>query len=210
MILDEFLITYAYKGIIMNKHNLRNYIRYILLIIVFTISCNTHAKIGGDFTLKDQDNNKYSLSSSSKTKIIFFGFLNCPDICPTTLSEVSNLLNKLRGLAKNIEPIFITVDPTRDTPELLKNYLSFFDKRIIGLTGTQEEIEKISFQYHVYYSYQNKEKVKDYTVNHTANIYLLDKDNNVEKIFVPGTPFSEFFKYVNRYLLKDMKNLPLQ
>ena len=57
---------------------------------------------------------------------------------------------------------------------------------------------------------ENKEKVKDYTVNHTANIYLLDEDNNVEKIFVPGTPFSEFFKYVNRYLLKDMKNLPLQ
>tara|TARA_B100001173_G_scaffold55239_1_gene46050 strand:+ start:761 stop:1366 length:606 start_codon:yes stop_codon:yes gene_type:complete len=193
-----------------NRFDLRNYIKYAILIIVLFMSFVTHAKIGGDFTLKDQNNNKYSLSSSSKTKIIFFGFLNCPDICPTTLSEVTNLLNKLEGLAKNIEPIFITIDPTRDTPELLKNYLSFFDKRIIGLTGTQEEIEKISFQYHVYYSYQNKDKVKDYTVNHTANIYLLDKENNVEKIFVPGTPFSEFYKYVNRYLLKDIKNLPLQ
>tara|TARA_X000000368_G_scaffold366157_1_gene312790 strand:- start:630 stop:1235 length:606 start_codon:yes stop_codon:yes gene_type:complete len=193
-----------------NRFDLRNYIKYAILIIVLIMSFVTHAKIGGDFTLKDQNNNKYSLSSSSKTKIIFFGFLNCPDICPTTLSEVTNLLNKLEGLAKNIEPIFITIDPTRDTPELLKNYLSFFDKRIIGLTGTQEEIEKISFQYHVYYSYQNKDKVKDYTVNHTANIYLLDKENNVEKIFVPGTPFSEFYKYVNRYLLKDIKNLPLQ
>ena len=193
-----------------NRFDLRNYIKYAILIIVLFMSFVTHAKIGGDFTLKDQNNNKYSLSSSSKTKIIFFGFLNCPDICPTTLSEVTNLLNKLEGLAKNIEPIFITIDPTRDTPELLKNYLSFFDKRIIGLTGTQEEIEKISFQYHVYYSYQNKDKVKDYTVNHTANIYLLDKENNVEKIFVPGTPFSEFYKYINRYLLKDIKNLPLQ
>ena len=193
-----------------NRFDLRNYIKYAILIIVLFMSFVTHAKIGGDFTLKDQNNNKYSLSSSSKTKIIFFGFLNCPDICPTTLSEVTNLLNKLEGLAKNIEPIFITIDPTRDTPELLKNYLSFFDKRIIGLTGTQEEIEKISFQYHVYYSYQDKDKVKDYTVNHTANIYLLDKENNVEKIFVPGTPFSEFYKYVNRYLLKDIKNLPLQ
>ena len=193
-----------------NRFDLRNYIKYAILIIVLIMSFVTHAKIGGDFTLKDQNNNKYSLSSTSKTKIIFFGFLNCPDICPTTLSEVTNLLNKLEGLAKNIEPIFITIDPTRDTPELLKNYLSFFDKRIIGLTGTQEEIEKISFQYHVYYSYQNKDKVKDYTVNHTANIYLLDKENNVEKIFVPGTPFSEFYKYVNRYLLKDIKNLPLQ
>ena len=143
-------------------------------------------------------------------KIVFFGFLNCPDICPTALSEVSSLLNKLDGLSKNIEPIFITVDPTRDTPELLKNYLAFFDERIIGLTGTQDQIENVSNQYHVYYSYQNKDEVENYTVNHTANMYLLNKDNNVEKIFMPGTPFEEFFKYVNRYLMKDVKNLPLQ
>ena len=194
----------------MHQTNLRNYIKYILLIYVITISNNLYAGIGGDFTLNDQYNNKFTLSNSSKVKIVFFGFLNCPDICPTTLTEVANLLKKLEGLSKNIDPIFITVDPTRDTPELLKNYLSFFDERIIGLTGTQEEIEKVSNQYHVYYSYQNKGKVEDYTVNHTANIYLIDENNNVEKIFVPGTPFSEFYKYVNRYLMKDIKNLPLQ
>ena len=194
----------------MHQTSLRNYIKYIPLIIVILISNNLYAGIGGDFTLKDQYNNKFTLSDSSKVKIVFFGFLNCPDICPTTLTEVANLLKKLEGLSKNIDPIFITVDPTRDTPELLKNYLSFFDERIIGLTGTQEEIEKVSNQYHVYYSYQNKGKVEDYTVNHTANMYLIDEKNNVEKIFVPGTPFSEFYKYVNRYLMKDIKNLPLQ
>ena len=194
----------------MQQISLRNYIKYISLIIVIITSNNLYADIGGDFTLKDQYNNKFTLSDSSKVKIVFFGFLNCPDICPTTLTEVANLLKKLEGLSKNIDPIFITVDPTRDTPELLKNYLSFFDERIIGLTGTQEEIEKVSNQYHVYYSYQNKGKVEDYTVNHTANMYLIDEKNNVEKIFVPGTPFSEFYKYVNRYLMKDIKNLPLQ
>ena len=194
----------------MQQISLRNYIKYISLIFVIIISNNLYADIGGDFTLKDQYNNKFTLSDSSKVKIVFFGFLNCPDICPTTLTEVANLLKKLEGLSKNIDPIFITVDPTRDTPELLKNYLSFFDERIIGLTGTQEEIEKVSNQYHVYYSYQNKGKVEDYTVNHTANMYFVDEKNNVEKIFVPGTPFSEFYKYVNRYLMKDIKNLPLQ
>ena len=194
----------------MQQINLRNYIKYISLIFVIITSNNLYADIGGDFTLKDQYNNKFTLSDSSKVKIVFFGFLNCPDICPTTLTEVANLLKKLEGLSKNIDPIFITVDPTRDTPELLKNYLSFFDERIIGLTGTQEEIEKVSNQYHVYYSYQNKGKVEDYTVNHTANMYFVDEKNNVEKIFVPGTPFSEFYKYVNRYLMKDIKNLPLQ
>ena len=188
---------------------LKNYIKYFPIFIVLSLS-QAQAEIGGDFTLRDYNNNKYHLYSSSKEKVIFFGFLNCPDICPTTLSEVSNLLKRLDGLSDKIEPIFITVDPTRDTPELLKNYLSFFDKRIIGLTGSQEEIEEVANKYHVYYSYQDKETKEDYIVNHTANIYFLNKDNKIEKIFIPGTPFSEFYKYINRYLMKDVKNLPLQ
>ena len=189
---------------------IRSYIKYTLLIIVIFNNANSYAEIGGDFTLKDHNNNKYHLSDSSKIKIIFFGFLNCPDICPTALTEVSTLLNKLGGLAKHIEPIFITVDPGRDTPELLKNYLSFFDERIIGLTGNQDQIEKVSNQYHVYYSYQKKGEIENYTVNHTANMYLLNEKNKIEKIFIPGTPISEFYKYVNRYLMRDVKNLPLQ
>mgnify|MGYP001499762164 FL=1 len=188
---------------------LKNYIKHFPIFIVLSLS-QAQAEIGGDFTLRDYNNNKYHLYSSSKEKVIFFGFLNCPDICPTTLSEVSNLLKRLDGLSDKIEPIFITVDPTRDTPELLKNYLSFFDKRIIGLTGSQEQIEEVANKYHVYYSYQDKETKEDYTVNHTANIYFLNKDNKIEKIFIPGTPFSEFYKYINRYLMKDVKNLPLQ
>ena len=188
---------------------LKNTIKYFPIFIILSLS-QAQAEIGGDFTLRDYNNNKYHLYSSSKEKVIFFGFLNCPDIWPTTLSEVSNLLKRLDGLSDKIEPIFITVDPTRDTPELLKNYLSFFDKRIIGLTGSQEQIEEVANKYHVYYSYQDKETKEDYTVNHTANIYFLNKDNKIEKIFIPGTPFSEFYKYINRYLMKDVKNLPLQ
>ncbi|MEL0102166.1 MAG: SCO family protein [Gammaproteobacteria bacterium] len=194
----------------MKINNLRHYIKFILLTVMLVANGSVNAEIGGDFTLKDYNNNEYKLSDSEKIKIIFFGFLNCPDICPTALSEVSSLLKKLEKLSDNIEPIFITVDPTRDTPKLLKNYLTFFDERIVGLTGTQEQIEKVSNQYHVYYSYQNKGEVKNYTVNHTANMYLVNKNNKVEKIFIPGTPFTEFFKYINRYLMKDIKNLPLQ
>ena len=194
----------------MKINNLRYYIKFILLTFVLVLNGAVNAEIGGDFTLKDYNNNEYKLSDSEKIKIIFFGFLNCPDICPTALSEVSGLLKKLEKLSDNIDPIFITVDPTRDTPKLLKNYLSFFDERIIGLTGSQDQIEKVANQYHVYYSYQNKGEVENYTVNHTANMYLVDKNNKVEKIFIPGTPFPEFFKYINRYLMKDIKNLPLQ
>ena len=190
----------------MKINDLKNHSKYMVLFIVLLISNNIYAEIGGNFTLQDQNNNKYSLYASSKVKIIFFGFLNCPDICPTALTEVSNLLKKLNKSSKHIEAIFITVDPTRDTPELLKNYLSFFDKRIIGLTGTQDQIEKVANQYHVYYSYQNKDKNKIYNVNHTANIYFLNQDNKIEKIFIPGTPFSELFKYVKGYIVKNLKN----
>ena len=185
------------------------YIRFVALYVVLSASYNANAEIGGDFSLIDYNNNKYTLSSSSKTKIIFFGFLNCPDICPTALSDVSRLMKNLENLADNIEPIFITVDPNRDKPKLLKEYLSFFDNRIIGLTGSQQQIENVSNQYHVYYSYQDQDKKKNYVVNHTANMYLLSPDNQVIKIFIPGTPFSELFKYVNRYLMRDIKNLPL-
>lgn len=203
----------------LNKHKnttcksqffMKNYFKPLFLLSFLFASYTSQAAIGGNFSLIDHNNNKYSLSASSNVKLIFFGFLNCPDVCPTTLSDVSNLLKKLEGLAKYIDPIFVTIDPSRDTPELMKNYLSFFDKRIIGLTGSQEQIEKVSNQYHVYYSYQDKEAGGDYTVNHTANMYFLDKNNNVEKIFIPGTPFTEFYKYINRYMLKDIKNLPLQ
>jgi len=192
------------------KINILNKVSKFFIIFGLLLTYNVNAEIGGDFVLKDYNNNKYHLYSSSKEKIIFFGFLNCPDICPSTLSEVSNLLKKLRGLSKRIDPIFITVDPTRDKPDLMKNYLSFFDKRIIGLTGSQEQIEKVANQYHVYYSYQDKGKKNNYTVNHTANIYFLNKNNKIEKIFIPGTPFSELYKYVNRYLMKEVKNLPLK
>ena len=204
---------------LLNKHKnttcksqffMRNCFKPLFLLSFLFASYASQAAIGGNFSLIDHNNNKYSLSASSNVKLIFFGFLNCPDVCPTTLSDVSNLLKKLEGLAKYIDPIFITIDPSRDTPELMKNYLSFFDKRIIGLTGNEEQIEKVSNQYHVYYSYQDKEAGSDYTVNHTANMYFLDKNNNVEKIFIPGTPFTEFYKYINRYMLKDIKNLPLQ
>ena len=192
------------------KINILNKVSRFFIIFGLLLPHNVNAEIGGDFVLRDYNNNKYHLYSSSKEKIIFFGFLNCPDICPSTLSEVSNLLKKLRGLSKRIDPIFITVDPTRDKPDLMKNYLSFFDERIIGLTGSQEQIEKVANQYHVYYSYQDKGKKNNYTVNHTANIYFLNKNNKIEKIFIPGTPFSELYKYVNRYLMKDVKNLPLK
>ena len=199
MILDELLITYAYKGIIMNKHNLRNYIRYILLIIVFTISCNTHAKIGGDFTLKDQNNNKYSLSSSSKTKIIFFGFLNCPDICPMTLSNLDQVIEKLNdNEKKNLKIFFISIDPERDNSQVIKNYLNSFKNKIYGITGDPQKVFLLSKSWGVL-----SEKIFNedgsYLINHSSSILLLDKGKYIDRISHHET-MDNIFKIIKNYL----------
>jgi protein SCO1/2 len=104
---------------------------------------------------------------------LFFGFTNCPDVCPTTLLEISNDLAALGPDANRITVLFVTVDPERDTPERLKAYLTAFDRRIIGLTGSPEQIASITRAYHVFY-----EKVPSssgYTVNHTATVFLIDR-----------------------------------
>jgi len=132
--------------------------------------------IGGDFTLVDTDGQAYSSAAlKGKPYAIFFGFTHCPDICPTTLLEASKHLEALGPAADRLEFLFVTVDPTRDTPELMKTYLSAFDERIIGLTGSEEQIADISKKFRIV-----SEKVPtsggDYTMNHTATVFLFDEN----------------------------------
>ena len=156
-----------------------------------------------EVTFQSSESEKIKLTKyKGKIILLFFGYTNCPDICPTTLMDISRALKELKDEADKVQVVFVSVDYKRDTPRYLNEYVNYFDKRIIGLTGSQEQIENITNQYHVYYSYQKKDEVDNYTVNHTANMYFLDKNNNVEKIFIPGTPFEELFKYVNKYLIK--------
>lgn len=106
---------------------------------------------------------------------VFFGFTHCPEVCPTTLYEMSSTLAKLGDDAKDLKVFFITVDPERDTIEFMKSYLTSFDPRIIGLRPSPEELAQIAKTYRVFY-----EKVPtsdgDYTMNHTALVYLMDRE----------------------------------
>lgn len=105
---------------------------------------------------------------------VFFGFTHCPEVCPTTLYEMSSALGKLGDEAKDFRVFFITVDPERDTTEFMKSYLTSFDPRIVGLRPTLEELPQVAKAYRVFY-----EKVAtsdgDYTKNHTALVYLMDR-----------------------------------
>ncbi len=137
-------------------------------------------KIGAPFELTRMDGSHFSSKAlAGKPYAIFFGFTNCPDICPTTLLEMTEHLQALGPKANDLNVLFVTVDPTRDTAEHLKLYLSAFDPRIIGLTGTPDEIKAVAKSYHVYYEKVPSTDGSDYTMNHTASVYLMDKDSNL-------------------------------
>jgi protein SCO1 len=132
--------------------------------------------VGGPFRLIDQNGRAVTdRDFKGEPFIVFFGFTNCPDICPTTLFEMSEVLKRLGPDADKTAALFISVDPERDTPEKLKDYVSSFHPRIFGLTGTPEEIALVEKEYRVY---AKKVPLKDgdYTMDHTTVVYLMDKD----------------------------------
>ncbi|MEM6491448.1 MAG: SCO family protein [Pseudomonadota bacterium] len=134
-----------------------------------------NAGVGGPFALTAQDGRIVTDEDlRGRPFAIFFGFTHCPDICPTTLFEMSVAMERLGPDADAMNFVFVTVDPDRDTPERLATYLAHFDERMIGLAGDAEETADIARQYRVIY-----EKVPtsgDYTMNHTATIFLMDAE----------------------------------
>jgi protein SCO1/2 len=136
------------------------------------------ASVGGPFHLEDQNGKAFSdADMKGRPFLVFFGFTHCPDVCPTTLFDLSQILQKLGPDADRAGALFITVDPDRDTPAVLKDYLSNFDPHLRGLTGDPASINAAIKAYRVY-----AKKVPldngDYTMDHTAMVYLMDKDGH--------------------------------
>jgi len=134
------------------------------------------AAIGGPFQLTDQ-NGKAVTDKSLKGKptLIFFGYTHCPDVCPTSLFEISEVLRVMGKDADKVNAVFISVDPERDTPATMKEYLSSFDPHLEGLSGDPAETAKVITSYRVY-AKKIPTKDGDYTMDHTALIYLMDRD----------------------------------
>lgn len=134
------------------------------------------AAVGGPFQLEDQNGKPVSdQDMKGRPFLVFFGFTHCPDICPTTLFEISQVLKDLGNDADRTGALFITVDPERDTPAVLKDYLSNFDPHLRGLTGDRTAIDAALKAYRVYAKKVPLEN-GDYTMDHTAVVYLMDKD----------------------------------
>ena len=149
---------------------------------------------GGHFSLKTHDGKIYNSEEDEKIKLIYFGFTFCPDVCPITLLNMANVLDLLK--ANNVDniitPLFITVDPERDNEEVLSNYVSAFHEKIIGLTGSSSDIEKVTSDWKVYYKKQENFDMPDnYTVNHLDIIFIANKNTDFIDFIKPNTPAEE-------------------
>jgi protein SCO1/2 len=143
--------------------------------------------IGGAFALIDQ-NGKRCIDADFRGKfmLVYFGFTFCPDVCPTDLQQMGLAVDRLGAAGDAVQPIFITVDPERDTPEHLKNYVANFHSRFIGLTGDAPAIHEAARVYRAYYAKVDLGK-SDYAVDHSSFIYLMGRDGEYLGFFPPGT-----------------------
>ncbi|HWA30234.1 MAG TPA: SCO family protein [Rhizomicrobium sp.] len=132
------------------------------------------ASIGGPFTLTDQNGAvRTDKDFRGRWMLVYFGYTHCPDVCPLSLEMMGDTLAKLGPKAKKIVPIFVTVDPARDTPPVLKPYMAAFGKNFVGLTGTPEEIDAVTKEYRVYFR-KHPLPGGDYSMDHSSQIYLMD------------------------------------
>jgi protein SCO1/2 len=133
------------------------------------------ANIGGPFALIDGDGKTVTDQAfRGKFMLVYFGYSFCPDVCPTTLNEVADAMDKLGPTAARVQPIFITVDPKRDTPEVMKQYAASFSPKLLGLTGTPEQIAKVAKAYRVYYAeHRTGTGPNDYSMDHSSILYLM-------------------------------------
>ncbi|KAJ9257235.1 hypothetical protein DTO021C3_3804 [Paecilomyces variotii] len=153
-------------------------------------------RVGGPFVLKDLNGDVFTEQNlKGKYSFVYFGFTHCPDICPDELDKMAAIIDKVRESANGedvMRPVFITCDPARDTPEVLRKYLKEFHPDIIGLTGTYEQVKNVCKQYRVYFSTpENVKPGEDYLVDHSIYFYLMDPEGDfVECIGRQDTPAS--------------------
>ncbi len=156
---------------------------------------------GGDFTLRSADGPVSLKDFRGKVVLLYFGYTKCPDVCPTSLSYLTQALNDLSAEElKRVQAIFVSVDPKRDTPEGLKEYVAYFHPNLVGVTGTEKEVAEVAALYGAqYYEVELEGSAFGYSVNHSAVTYLITPDGTLRFIFPHGTPpsvIAEAIRYV--------------
>ena len=150
----------------------------------FTNTDVTGLAYGKGFELTDHQGQRRTLADyKGKAVVVFFGFMHCPDVCPTTMMEMSNVMKALGPDADRVQVIFITLDPERDSQDLLSQYVTAFDPRFVGLRGTPEEIDRTAQEFKVFHEKVPGKEPGSYTIDHTAGSYVFDPEGRL-RLFV--------------------------
>lgn len=161
------------------------------------------AQVGGPFTLVNQHGKRASLADfRGKVVLLYFGFTFCPDVCPTDLLAIAQTVNSLGKAGDAVQPLFVTLDPARDTREVLRGYAEAFHPRLMALTGTEEEIRRVADSWKVFYEKVTPEKSATYLINHAAFTFLVGRDGKYVLFFPPGTPPERMSEMVKEQLAK--------
>lgn len=158
--------------------------------------------IGGAFALRDQTGKRRTDADfRGQMMLVYFGFTYCPDICPTDLQAIGLAMDQLGAEAAKVQPLFITLDPQRDTVEHLARYVPLFHPRLIGLTGSIADVSQAAAAYRVYHNrVKTGDKPDDYTIDHSAFIYLVDSDGKYLGFFPPGTDAARLVEMIRPHL----------
>jgi len=160
--------------------------------------------VGGPFDLIDQaGRHRTDVDFRGKLVLLYFGYTHCPDVCPTELQALSLALDMLGSAGAAVQPLFITVDPERDTPSHLADYVTAFHPQLVALTGPAAAIRKVALAYKVYFARNSLAHGGDYTVDHTGFIYLLGKDGRYLGFLPPGSSPEEIAEAVGAWIAKS-------
>jgi protein SCO1/2 len=164
--------------------------------------------IGGSFTLSTPDGTTVTDQTyRGKWLLVYFGYTFCPNSCPTTLLEVATALKKLGPHAPQVQPLFITVDPEHDTPKVMQQYTASFDPRIVGLTGTQQQIAAVAQEYGVYYlRHPSGPGADDYVMDHSTYLYVMDPQGKFVRAFDTNESGDRIADVLRELMRKDVMN----
>jgi protein SCO1/2 len=158
--------------------------------------------VGGPFALVDHTGApRTDAQFRGKLLLLYFGFTSCPDVCPTDLQSIGQAMERLGKSAEGVQPLFVTLDPERDTPQRLAGYVTFFHPRLIGLSGDAGSIAQAARAYKVYYA--KVANANGYTIDHSGYVYLMDRAGKYLGFFPPGTPPDRMADVIRPFLEVD-------
>ena len=169
----------------------------IFIITQYKNKKGNNIEIGGSFKLIDQKGEQYLSELSGKKKIIYFGYTFCPDVCPIDILKISRLVDQKPELIKDFDFIFITVDPERDDQSQMKNFMSNFNDKLIGLTGETKDIDNVLSKFRIYVKRNKKIGDDNYLVDHSSLIFLINEKDEYISHFSPKDFEDRFSSFIN-------------